>query len=190
MSRPTDHQIIELHEQGWGQPRIAKHFGCTDSFVRSRLSVNGLAAGSRPSTSKEKLIQADALRAGGMSTKDIARTMGMAQSQVQPGRSSLLEPIKQNYPAIREHRKMLKAAWKPGRYALAGDFHVPFHHPAALDQMTAMKGDFDGCIVAGDLMDFYNKSSFLKDMKITMKQEVAQANAVLDRLTKRFGRVL
>ncbi len=100
------------------------------------------------------------------------------------------EQIIQNHPEVAASRRAIRRNWKPGKYALCGDFHAQYHHPVALDQLIATKGSFDGCIVAGDLLDCHDASRFLKDTTVTMEREIKIANTILDRLTKRFGRVL
>lgn len=188
----TDAEIIRRHKAGEGRGRISKALGIHDEAVRSVLLKNGLAK-RNPSNhvSADKFAKARALMAGGMGLQEAADSLGLKnKDNLCPSRNAHLEPVKQSYPMVRAHRETIRSLWKPGRYALAGDFHHPFHSQPALDQLIALKGNFDGCIVAGDLLDCYGKSSFLKDIKITMKQEVDQANSTLDRLAKRFGRVL
>jgi len=144
----------------------------------------------RASCAEDKVIRATSLVAAGMSQLEAAKMVGVNDRSLRGGITKYLKPIPQNFHAIRADRDAIRRSYKPGRYMVVGDFHIPFHDPAVLDQAIATKGSFDGCIVTGDLLDCYSDSRFLKDMQLTMKREIAEANVVLDRLRNRFGQVL
>ena len=99
-------------------------------------------------------------------------------------------PVQQSYPSVVADRLRISRAWGEGRYAVASDFHVPFHSAKALDQMLAMKGTFDGCLIVGDLFDAYNLSRFRKEQKIPFENEVRDSRSIVLALKERFGRVL
>jgi predicted phosphodiesterase len=77
------------------------------------------------------------------------------------------------------------------RYAIAGDFHAPFHDPLAVAELIANEaGRVDTLIISGDLMDFYGISRFLKYEHIPIEQEIAGADALLTQLAGAFSDVL
>ena len=80
--------------------------------------------------------------------------------------------------------------WGPGRYMILADPHVKFHSLEAFEMALAHKGDFDGCVICGDLLDEYWISFFRKECKSTYAAELATALEMLDQLVKRFSRVL
>lgn len=143
----------------------------------------------------DKTESVTALYRSGLSTEDIADRVGMPKASV----STILYYVRERekiVPAgdavqeLVEERLDIRKQWKPGRYMVISDMHIVFHNLDVFDQALGVKGDFDGCIIAGDLIDEYWISSFRKSSRVDREKELLSATAVIKLLIKRFGRVL
>lgn len=77
------------------------------------------------------------------------------------------------------------------RIVVAGDFHAPYHDPAAVAELIANEaGQTDTLIISGDLFDMYSVSRFPKREPITIQQEWASGTALLAQLAAAFPDVL
>lgn len=189
--------IIALYTGGgMGYRAIAKKLECPPCTARHVLGVEGLM---RRDPALEDVIPA--LAAAGLKGEDAAkeasRILGREiTTQRMKSVMSLVrglavpEPLPQQHLAVTEERMKIKSWWGKGRYAIASDFHVRFHDPQVLEQLLAVKGDFDGCIVPGDLIDAMWLSRFRKEGYVSLQSEIDAARDVMARLVKRFGRVL
>lgn len=70
------------------------------------------------------------------------------------------------------------------------DLHIPFHNRELLKKTVADNLDADLVIVAGDFTDCYSVSRFSKKFDIPLKEELTQAIAVMDWLSKTFPKVI
>jgi predicted phosphodiesterase len=137
-----------------------------------------------------------ALINSGLEAKDVERQTGIPESTVYSIKYynkelSVLTPAKNPIDAIIADRKRIGRAWGPGRYVVIADLHILFHNKQIIEQLLALPGDFDGCIIAGDYLDEYWISFFRKEgPRITHSKEVAAGIGIIEMLTKRFGRVL
>lgn len=75
---------------------------------------------------------------------------------------------------------------------IAGDFHVPYHDPRAVDAFVRFAGRYDPeeLILHGDLVDFEALSRFLKDPEDieTLQCSLRKAQGILRRLETRCPR--
>lgn len=77
------------------------------------------------------------------------------------------------------------------RIVVAGDFHAPFHCVESVGELIARESNYtDTLVIAGDLMDFYSISRFLKYEHIPIEQEIAGADALLGQLAAAFPDVV
>lgn len=74
-----------------------------------------------------------------------------------------------------------------GKVLITSDFHCPFVSPYVLDRILAE--DADELYILGDLFDMYNASRHRKITSITMKEELASAMAVLQKLSAKFNKI-
>jgi len=68
----------------------------------------------------------------------------------------------------------------------AGDFHVPFHHRAAVARMIQQDGDADIFVLGGDFGDAHAASTFTKHEHVTFHEELAGMTAVMQVLSETF----
>jgi predicted phosphodiesterase len=73
-----------------------------------------------------------------------------------------------------------------------GDVHVPFHDPVALDLFLRVSKTIkpSALIVAGDFIDFYAISRFVRtpERRLLLAEEIRQARELLQTLSKAFPR--
>jgi UDP-2,3-diacylglucosamine pyrophosphatase LpxH len=128
-----------------------------------------------------------------------ARALGLLDNKPQP--SPRLPVTADECWAVLDHfigRQRVLAKTPPRlhkskiqRFAVAGDFHAPFHDPVVVAELIATEGPrTDTLIISGDLMDFYSISRFLKYERVSIEQEIAATDALLGQLSAAFPDVL
>ena len=75
------------------------------------------------------------------------------------------------------------------RYLVLSDLHIPFHNKEALASIVQSHPEMDGVILAGDFLDCYSLSRFLKERDAPLQDELAQGKAVLTTLAERYPKV-
>ena len=73
------------------------------------------------------------------------------------------------------------------RVLLVSDLHIPFHEPAFLEYLLTVSAD--RLIVAGDFLDCYSLSRFVRYEQVPYQTEWAQAQLVLDLLAQTYPQV-
>jgi hypothetical protein len=191
MSLDVRDKVLELHDNNFTERGISSVLGVSRGGVRSVLAkagrINYLAT--------EKTDRVMALYRSGMGNKEIAEHLRIPVSTTNTiiyyaNEREKIIPAKDAVEEIVEERVGIRKNWKPGRYMVVSDLHVVFHNLDVLDQVLGVKGDFDGCVITGDLIDEYWISSFRKSERITREKELLSATAVIKLLIRRFGRVL
>src|SRR5690242_5291393 len=148
-------KIEERFRNGESIRSIGKTMGISRGKARRALAKIGANADTR--VSPDRAVRIAAMKSAGVDHAEIARVVGVKQNTVRQvthtseGRS--VKAVIQAHPAITQERNHIARSWGEGRYLLAGDFHVLFHSQRALDAVLDLKGDFDGCVIPGDLID-------------------------------------
>lgn len=191
--------VLALYKPGKGKERfgpvlIARKLQLKPSLVEHILTQEGIyKINNRLLALTPSLRDLTAEEASSEATRQLGTTVTphmISRARVQDRNEVTKESIKQNHHATTAARQAIKAQWATGRFMVASDFHIRFHDEAVLDQCLAHKGTFDGCIVAGDLIDNMWAGRFRKEGYVSVESEWAVARDVLRRLVKRFGRVL
>lgn len=193
ISPETVVKILEAHKNSTfpSAKRMGEAFGISRHAVEDTLRRHGMGKSNfNPHTVQAVLALLDS----GLTHEQIGQQLGLAKSSVSQAvyenQTSILKPIEQEYHKTVAHRQYIAARWKPGRYVVGNDSHIKFHSKECLDAIMALKGDFDGFIMAGDLIDGYWVSSFRKSTYAPLSQEVAVATDIMKMFAKKFGRVL
>ena len=78
------------------------------------------------------------------------------------------------------------------RYVIASDFHAPFHDAQAVADLISREGNRPDTtlVIAGDLLDLYSVSSYSKQERVAIEQEMAGAHALLEQLAAAFNDIL
>ena len=174
------------------QNAIAKAARCSRSGVKATLAKAGRMSFFSPATSDKVMSLVNA----GLSALDVERETGVPAPTVYSiahynKAISVLTPATTPIAGTIAERKKICREWKPGRYMVVADFHILFHDKQIIEQLLATSGDFDGCIIAGDLLDEFYISHFRKELGgLTHSKEVAAGLGIVELLKKRFGRVL
>lgn len=132
----------------------------------------------------------------GMTNGDIALTLGTRSSMIcEVGAQikisdELLYPVQDDVAKVVDMRRSISRLWKPGRYLIMADNHIKFHHMGVIQEILSLKGDFDGCVIAGDFIDEYWISRFRKEQVVGYTEELKVAMEVMKWLIHKFHRVL
>jgi predicted phosphodiesterase len=184
-------KVLDLKKDGWAERDIATVARISRGGVRGILARHGQINFFK----KETADKVAALRAGGLTAEEVALKMGMSVRSVHTvnyyaGAAEKFEAAPNPMSHVVGARRAIGRRWKPGRYMVVCDLHVLFHNEEVLQQCLSVRGDFDGCIIAGDLIDEYWASHFRKSGYISHRKEIVTATAIIELLVKRFGRVL
>ena len=192
-------RVLRMTDEGITSDRkiaaqIAKEIGepISRTLVRNVLEAQ---RGQTTMFSQETANQVLALKAQGLSSREVAERVGIVPHTVDSMLSRMrisqfLEPSPQQHTETIAHRRSIAQSWKAGRYVVINDCHIRFHHPQAFAAVFALKGQFDGCIVVGDFVDAHWLSTFAKHGYISFATEISTATEYMHRLVKKFGRVL
>ena len=185
--------IVELYKtKKFTQRDIAKMARCSRGGVKATLAKAGLLSFFAPETSDKVM----ALLNSGLKAKEIEAETGVPEITVYSiahyaKAVAALEPAKNPLDQIIAHRRSIGRQWGPGRYVIIADLHILFHNQRIVEQLLALPGDFDGCVIAGDYLDEYWISFFRKEgPRVTHSAEVAAGIGIIELLVERFGRVL
>lgn len=75
-------------------------------------------------------------------------------------------------------------------YLVISDIHVPFELAELNEYVKLFVGYVDGVIIAGDLLDEYAVSSFVKDKEISLQYEMIRAHSILKQWAEWFNEVI
>lgn len=184
--------IAQLYKKGYNERRIAHYIGVSRNSIRVRLIAMGyLKSNFNPETVTKVLGMIDQQ----VPYDQIANRLNVnystvAQIKYLANKEHALQPIEQSHIKIIGERRNIATRWKPGRYVVGSDAHIRFHSQRCLDSILSLKGDYDGFIMSGDLIDSYWLSSFRKGGYISFASEIEVATDIMMMLAKRFGRVL
>jgi len=89
---------------------------------------------------------------------------------------------------IGEVNKNYKRKKGDGSVDVAGDFHIPFHHPESLDYL--LRSDADELVIMGDVLDMLSASSHRQtNAYVTYQAEIATGRAIIEELCKKYSSV-
>ena len=75
------------------------------------------------------------------------------------------------------------------RWVIIADPHNPFCDQEALAKIIKEEKDANGVIVAGDTLDFYSLSRFVKEMEVPLEEEISEGTAFVQVLAENFPKV-
>jgi predicted phosphodiesterase len=75
------------------------------------------------------------------------------------------------------------------RYLLISDTHIPFQAPELDFQVECYAGQVDGLIIAGDFLDEYAISRFVKNKEITLQSELLKGYELLEKWSGWFEEI-
>jgi Icc-related predicted phosphoesterase len=116
--------------------------------------------------------------------------------------SAAIQPVPYYETAWAEWRRWIGAAHErytapadrpPGarqKILIASDLHCPFQDKQYVAEMFADTTDCDVAIFAGDLMDSYGLSRFLKYEQVPIETEVAEVTTFLEQASQQYPRVI
>jgi hypothetical protein len=74
------------------------------------------------------------------------------------------------------------------KWAVAGDFHIPFHDGKAL--ATLLEDDAENLVIIGDFLDMYSASKYRPTIDYIMaREEMALGRAILEKLAAKFTNI-
>jgi predicted phosphodiesterase len=191
MGQMMEAQVLEMDQKGFSERSIVSVTGVSRGGVRGVLA----RAGRINCFKKETMDKVGALIQGGLTAKETADKLGLTERTVYSvshyiAKANELRAAPDLLKAVIVERISVGKRYKPGKYMVICDLHILFHDEEALQQCLSVKGDFDGCVIAGDLVDEYWISHFRKEGYVPHHKEVLAATTVIELLIKRFGRVL
>lgn len=112
------------------------------------------------------------------------------QEKIQP--ESFLEMSRAGLEKLIGHVNEVKKDYKrkkgDGSVDIAGDFHIPFHHPESLDYL--LRSDADELVIMGDVLDMLSASSHRQtNSYVHYQTEIAAGRAVIEEICKKYNRV-
>jgi hypothetical protein len=189
-------RVIMIYEEGeknksiFSERTIAEMTGISRGGVRAILARAGKVDYFNPDNVKEIMSLVNA----GLEVKEVSEKTGYPVSTVFTvmyyyREREKLNPAPDLVKQIVNERIAISKQWKPGRYVIIADLHICFHNRQIIEQLLTLKGDYSGCIIAGDFLDELWISRFRKDMRITHQEEAAAGLSLINLLVKKFGRV-
>lgn len=187
----VEEKVLDMHKDNFSERAIANTVGISRGGVRAVLARSGRVNYFK----KANVEQVMALTNAGLTAEEVAKKVGMSTRSIYTvthyaREAEKLQPAPNLLDQVVKERLSVGRRWKSGRYMVICDLHILFHNAEALEQCLSVKGDFDGCIIAGDFVDEYWISFFRKEGYLPHRKEVMAATIVMELLRKRFSRVL
>lgn len=157
----TIRSVRELLEQGFPAGEIAKQVFPNVNYLTALEKVNTIRESFTPSCTTSNLkSKIDYAR------EALEREIGEFRGTIAP------EPNEGEEQII----------------VVIGDLHIPWHNEKTLAKILNLKAD--RVVVNGDIMDCFAASRFVKEYNnVTIKEEFAQARAILEAFSERFPRI-